>query len=73
MTGDMDKITIPARKISPVDLIDEVVGEVRASYAVIDAEFTSLPMGSEAASVLWSAIKKLEHVRDFLNIQHGAS
>jgi hypothetical protein len=57
----------------PIDSIDEVRAALEVAYAVIDAEFTSQPIGQEAAIVLWGIIVKLRPLRQSLNELHGAA
>lgn len=70
----MTKIIVPARTIQAIDLMDEALAALRLVHEVMfGADLTNVPMGEEAASVLWDAIEKLAPVREHVNEIHGAS
>ncbi|MBN8976158.1 MAG: hypothetical protein J0I08_06745 [Rhizobiales bacterium] len=67
-------ITVHARDVAAIDLMDEAIAALRLVHEVMfDADLTNVPMGAEAASVLWDALEKLSPVREHLNGLHGAA
>lgn len=67
-------VTVPAREVAAIDLIDEAIAALRlVHHSLFEADLIKVEHVEESLSVLWDALEKLGPVREYVNGIHGAS
>ena len=72
-TEPRSNVTVPARTVPAVDLMDEAMVMLRTVYTILtETGLAGTEYVDECASILWAATEKLDPVRELVNQMDAA-